>query len=81
MTISTTDTQSPWLARRRGPVGPPGHDAGALVESLGVGPMWVSSRMNGSVNFDTADIDRIATALGLSSGFALLALAEMEATA
>lgn len=52
---------------------------GALAEALGVGPMWVSSRMTGAVNFDTKDIDRIAAALGLASGVELLELVSAEA--
>lgn len=81
MTISATNTQS--LVARAVAVQLARKDMtrGALAEALGVGPMWVSSRMNGSVNFDTVDIDRIAEALGLESGFALLALAELEASA
>lgn len=81
MTIQTTNTQG--LVARAVAVQLARKDMtrAALAEALGVGPMWVSSRMNGSVNFDTVDIDRIAEVLGLASGFALLALAQMEATA
>lgn len=51
----------------------------ALAEALEVGPMWVSSRMTGAVHFDTKDIDRIATVLGLASGVDLLELVSAEA--
>lgn len=50
-----------------------------LAEQLQVEQLWVSRRMTGQVTIDLDDVDRLAAALGLSSGFELLSLDLAEA--